>query len=421
MSFTPEGKGWIQKYTELASKGDIQLDFDRYQFDSEKNLYINVQDTGIIYGYPTNFIFYPEIVEKWATADSYKLLLYEGFVLSNLLNDFSHDIDPKELIEFYEHLNHKKESKFNFFGKKDPYEKLDLLLSKRIHLKVQGDSFWLNYLSNSFIYSDLILYHKMKAGYNYSDLEDRMMLVQKYALRVIIAAATSNGIIGEKEKAVFDRFLQSSNLLDSDKNKIEALLLKGLKIHELDLPDDLSWIVKRWFLELALIVILADNTIDPKEQKFLENLASELNFDEIELEDAQHSIQSFILNNFTKLPYFTDRSEFSQIYGNVSKKISNIVSTNKDKLAVELMESKELMALITKSTFTELSKEERKKVRRQLGDLAKSIPALTVFMLPGGAILMPILLKILPNLIPTAFRSNVLDEKEDSKAKEEEE
>ncbi|MEZ4937124.1 MAG: LETM1 domain-containing protein [Crocinitomicaceae bacterium] len=416
MSFTPEGKGWIPKYHEMVAKGEIPLDVDQYEFDPEKNLYLNVHDTGLIYGYPTNFIFYPDDMGKWSTSNSYKLLLYEGFILSNLLNGSSSELDPKELIDFYETLNHKKAKKFGLFkgGGGDDHDIVDSLLSKRLNIKIHGESFWLNYLSNSFIYTDLILYHKLKMGYKFPNLEQRIQDIQKAALHIIIAATTSNGIIGEKEKAVFDMFLASSSLPDYDKNEIEHLLKAGLTFYDLVLPEELTWIVRRWFLEIALIVILADNVIDPKEQDFLEKLANKLEFSKYELDDAQNSIQSFILNNFEKLPYLTDKSEFQQIYGSVTKKVVKAVTNNKEKILQELSESKELVALIKKSTTKELSRDEKKKVRKQLGDLAKSIPALTVFMLPGGAILLPIVLKLLPNLLPSAFQSNKLEEEGES-------
>lgn len=410
MSFTPEGKGWIPKYYELASKGEVNLDYTRYRFDPEKNLYLNVQNTGITYGYPTNFIFFPEDVGRWSTSDSYKLLLFEGFILSNLIHGDDFEILPNELIDFYERLNHKNESKFSLFGKKDPYEKLDVLLSKRVHVKIQSDNFWMNYLSNSFIYTDLMLYHALKSGRSFHSLENRLLEVQKVALHVIIAAITSNGVIGEKEQAVFDMFLLSSNLQDDDKNEIDSLLKSGLRFEQLIFPENMSWIVKRWLLELAIIVILADNIIDPKEQVFMEKLAEKLGFSKLDLMDAQNSIQAFILHNFDKLPYLTDKSEFAKIYGGVSKKMTNLVSNNKEKLIKEIQESKELVSLISKSTQRELSKEEKKKVKQQIGDIARSIPALTVFMLPGGALLLPILLKILPNFLPSSFRNNVLDE-----------
>jgi hypothetical protein len=38
------------------------------------------------------------------------------------------------------------------------------------------------------------------------------------------------------------------------------------------------------------------------------------------------------------------------------------------------------------------------------------MPALAIFLLPGGALLLPIVLKIIPTLIPSAFRDNELEE-----------
>ena len=47
---------------------------------------------------------------------------------------------------------------------------------------------------------------------------------------------------------------------------------------------------------------------------------------------------------------------------------------------------------------------EKDKVREQLIDLAKTIPALAIFAAPGGMLLLPILIKLLPfNLLPSSF------------------
>ena len=59
------------------------------------------------------------------------------------------------------------------------------------------------------------------------------------------------------------------------------------------------------------------------------------------------------------------------------------------------------------------AKEEKEAVKTQFKDLAKSIPALTIFMLPGGAILLPIILKLIPDLIPTAFKENEIDDQQE--------
>ena len=43
-------------------------------------------------------------------------------------------------------------------------------------------------------------------------------------------------------------------------------------------------------------------------------------------------------------------------------------------------------------------------------DIAKIVPALGIFMLPGGSIFLPVLAKILPwDLMPTAFQKEALE------------
>ncbi|NQY28609.1 MAG: hypothetical protein HRT69_03970 [Flavobacteriaceae bacterium] len=86
------------------------------------------------------------------------------------------------------------------------------------------------------------------------------------------------------------------------------------------------------------------------------------------------------------------------------QEITNLLQKNKNNLVQELHESKELVVLLTQSTTRNLTDEEKGKVKEQLLDICKSIPAFTVFMLPGGALLLPLLIKAIPNLLPSAFR-----------------
>jgi len=86
------------------------------------------------------------------------------------------------------------------------------------------------------------------------------------------------------------------------------------------------------------------------------------------------------------------------------QEITDLLQKNKNSLVQELHESKELVVLLIISTTRKLNDEEKGKVKEQLLDICKSIPAFTVFMLPGGALLLPLLIKAIPNLLPSAFR-----------------
>ncbi|MGB0892209.1 MAG: LETM1 domain-containing protein [Flavobacteriaceae bacterium] len=88
------------------------------------------------------------------------------------------------------------------------------------------------------------------------------------------------------------------------------------------------------------------------------------------------------------------------------EEIKESIQRNKMRLAKELSESKELVGLIKKSMITDLNDEEKEKIKEQLLDICKAIPAFAVFMLPGGALLLPLLIKLIPDILPSAFRED---------------
>jgi hypothetical protein len=86
--------------------------------------------------------------------------------------------------------------------------------------------------------------------------------------------------------------------------------------------------------------------------------------------------------------------------------IKTLLHRNKLRLALELKQSKEAVFFIKKATHSQLSEEEKEKVKIQLLDICKAIPALAVFLLPGGALLLPLLIKLIPDILPSAFQED---------------
>jgi len=89
------------------------------------------------------------------------------------------------------------------------------------------------------------------------------------------------------------------------------------------------------------------------------------------------------------------------------EEIKVLLHKNKIRLRQELFQSKEAIYLIKKSINSELSTTEKQKIKVQLLDICKSIPALAVFLLPGGALLLPILIKLIPDILPSSFRNDI--------------
>ncbi|CAL2082548.1 hypothetical protein LNI90_05225 [Tenacibaculum dicentrarchi] len=94
---------------------------------------------------------------------------------------------------------------------------------------------------------------------------------------------------------------------------------------------------------------------------------------------------------------------------NTVEEIKQGIKVNKKRLVKELKESKELVFLIKKSLTAKLSKTEKHKVKEQMLDICKAVPTFTVFMLPGGALLLPLLIKLIPDILPSAFREDEED------------
>ncbi len=87
------------------------------------------------------------------------------------------------------------------------------------------------------------------------------------------------------------------------------------------------------------------------------------------------------------------------------ERVSAAVTDNLEAIATEIRQTGELGALLAKAASGgTLTGEERRKVRAQLVDLAKAVPALAIFAAPGGMLLLPLLAKLLPfDILPSAW------------------
>ncbi len=118
-------------------------------------------------------------------------------------------------------------------------------------------------------------------------------------------------------------------------------------------------------------------------------------------------IQNFILKAQDRAEFLKNNSSYERVYHSLSDRWTKVLVRNKGRIAEEL---KELVALINMSRKEDLTPAEKGAVKRQFKDIAKSVPALAIFMIPGGTILLPIVLKVIPDLVPSAFRENELDD-----------
>jgi ribosomal protein L7/L12 len=268
-------------------------------------------------------------------------------------------------------------------------------------------------LSNAFAYLDVILFD----DFEHKREEEALKKYDNYAenaLTAITLSVYSDGVVESKETDLFHFFLASANLDEEDRDLVLERFRKGATLKDFSAFVARHFLLKRFLLDISVVTILATHEAQPEEVAFLNELAEHLQIEELEKEASMRMVENFVLKSKDQVAYLSDSSKYDKVYKSFSRRWSKVISRNSDKLKVELQESKELVKLIRKSSTQELTAEEKEAVKSQFKDLAKSIPALTVFMLPGGAVLMPLLLKIIPDLIPSAFKENTIDDDDES-------
>jgi hypothetical protein len=81
----------------------------------------------------------------------------------------------------------------------------------------------------------------------------------------------------------------------------------------------------------------------------------------------------------------------------IKRYLKRLIITNKEAILMEVLAIKGLMQLLmkTRNTDEKWTREERKEIKRHLRNIAKIIPAVAIFALPGGSFLLPILAEVL--------------------------
>jgi hypothetical protein len=401
-------------YFELIQTGEINLSFNvPPDISKAEYLHTTLFQSGLVFGYASSFLFTsPLASESWTTDERLKLLLFEGLLTVYLSEkeNFDQKEFEKYLLEFYE--QYKESASFNVFQlfvKETPSVKLENILKRRVHVRrTITNQLWVNYLYNSLVYLDVLAFREFLI--NGIKLEDTYSKFAMGVLNTVGVASLADGIIESQEQTILDVFTASANLPESDKKVFKANVLNGnLALSSIELPDDNDELYKLYLLDVAAMTVHSDLSALDSEIVFLYELCNYLHIDSEMLHKALILIEGFVIENSHKVTFLRESSSYDQLYGNFSKRWIKVLGRNKDKFIEELRESKELIALVNKSLKEELNQEEKEKVKSQFKDLVKSMPALAIFMLPGGMLILPIILKIVPDLLPSAFKGNEPD------------
>ncbi len=280
-------------------------------------------------------------------------------------------------------------------------EMAERILEKRIKRSTaHANNFWINFFHNSLLFLDIYIFGEyihtkgdkvVSDFFKYKKEELRGSIV-----KIIASAAHANHTIESEERKLLEYFLESADLSSEKKREARGILEQGLEIEGIDLPTNNSWILRKYFLEMAILTIWADKKVEDIEMTFLKRLTKHLGFPAEELDTSLLALEGFILQHWDELEQLQSRHSLEHLSTQYIKRISSVVEINKGRLITLAKGNQEMLALLRKAQGNELNLEEKLKMREIILVMFKSIPNFSVVSLPQRFLTLSILMKILP-------------------------
>ena len=395
----PSAPDWILKFLNLYDRKEL---VGRYENDKE--YYKALRKVGFIYGISVSLL--PErntnilklTREEFTKVNLFHALAYQFFKQ----NPHASDQEAlQDILAFYKELEKGKTGFFHKFSLSHSVShSLENLLSARLqeaNTLMKKNS--LSLLTYALLFLDVLAYrHWLRDPKTskkvYQQLEDGVLNYCFFTLK------------SKQKKSKYDNLL--IELYETSSDYVLAETADGgpsflRKMEYLHTADSLE---RKYILDMCSLTIWEDFKMDETEYQYLLQIIDILDFQENELEESLRELGIFSESYTNKIVLFEYSSPVKQFYKHSASTVKLLIIRNKDRLARELAESGELVVLLGQSTLRDLSAEEKEKVKSQLLDICKTIPSLTIFLLPGGSVLLPLLVKFIPRLLPSSFQDN---------------
>jgi hypothetical protein len=391
----PSASGWIKKLINELKPHELFKDNDLEVY------YRHFRDCGFIYGSNVT------VVNNWTKNKDYSsdeickinlvIALLITYTNHNTTNDFY-----TEVANFYNTINKERISFLQgIIGSKDVKDQAERIINKRVQIDDNLIDKSFNYfITNALLFVDVLAFRTyLKTGRVDDDV------IKQY--EAIIESIVLNTLNSKKVKSDYDKSL--INLFEQSlRYQRDSVLLYSEATNLVD-----TNLFARYCLDLAAMATWTDAKLDNEEESFLNTLGEKLNLTQHQTDEASKTIEDFYKNYREKVPLLGSKNIVKTFYDNSTNMVLKLIKRNSKKLTQELLESKELLILLTQSTVRDLTKDEQKKVQDQLLDVFKSIPSLAIFILPGGALLLPLVVKFIPKLLPSAFDDNRIEDEEE--------
>ncbi len=398
----PSASGWIPKFLTLVDKQQITK-----ENNDEILFYNHLKKTGFIYGTSIKALSNNPLSNLKITTDEYtKINLFQALVVTFFIKNPKAELDEAidTIINFYKTLKKGKTSfLFNLTLSHSSSNNLEHILTARLQetnsiLKKNISSI----LTYTLLYLDILTFKAFLENPNQiisygenleNDIVNYCFLAlkaknnkDKYDLQIIEILETSTPYI----------------TLNNEQKSFYSL-------EKLTIDNNYNTLEKKYIFDLCCLAIWNDKKLDENEFLFVKQLSTLLSISENEIINTLDQLKYFSETYSKTIKLFEYSNPINQLYKQATETVKLLILRNKNRLIKELKESGELLKLLGQSTVRELNTTEKDKVKEQLLDICKTVPSLTIFLIPGGSLLLPLLVKYIPSLLPSAFQDNRID------------
>ena len=223
------------------------------------------------------------------------------------------------------------------------------------------------------------------------------------AVSACIGLACADGIVDPEERrligalmraARFDPAAQAMHLAEfDDPPSPEALVARVTEAP-----------LRRFVVRMLFLAALVNGRFHAAEQAWLARLGAGFGLPPDELERCEAEALVAYEGGGDLVAGLSRRATVSRLRAELARRVEQTVRLKARAVAAEIRETSELGQLLLKAGRVPLTEEERATVKAQLRDLAKAVPALAMFAMPGGSLLLPLMVKHLPfNILPSNF------------------
>ncbi|AWH75047.1 hypothetical protein DCS32_13015 [Dokdonia sp. Dokd-P16] len=395
----PSATGWINKHFPKLLDYLVKNPMD------ERAFYDSLRAKGFIYGHSLDTLLDSESSQlKWTVQEKTKINLFDAlaFTYYDTIANARQEDCLEAIVSFYRQLDKKEQYFIKIpLGNESASSKVEKIIHQRVQTNESAlQKSFSHLITNALVFIDILSF-------------DHYLITQgdpyEYAknLEAVLTESIWLALQQKESKDEYNKLL--IKLFESSVRYNELIKHTHTEVSEINLKIITEPLEQQYLLDLCSLSLWDDEKIDKHEREFIMQFCTIMGLDEKGYLDAVLAVKTFLTEHGTEISYLKYSNPIKHFYSQTTSSVGNLISRNSNRLVREIRESRDLVILLGQSTTRDLSKEERKVVKKQLLDICKSIPSLAVFLLPGGGLLLPILVRLIPTMLPSAFNENLED------------